>query len=236
MNAVTVKNLTVAYGQNTVLERVSFDVAKGKIAVVIGPNGSGKTTLFKAILGLIPSQGTIKIFDKLAQDCLDRIGYVPQTFDFDRTLPITVDEFLSFGNPRAPRGGKDICKETKVDALKGKLIGQLSGGQLQRVLIANALMRQPKLLLLDEPAAGIDIEGSKAFYELIGHVNREHGMTVMMISHEINMVYNLADQLICLNRDLVCNGSPQEALTKDVLDKLYGKDSGLRHHHHHPHL
>lgn len=232
MPAVSVKNLTVTYGQNTVLDRVTFDVPKGKIAAVIGPNGSGKTTLFKAILDLAPSKGTVKVFDKPAAEVMNRVGYVPQSFDFDRTLPITVNEFLSFGNPRSSRANTDICRETKVDALKGKLIGQLSGGQLQRVLIANALMRQPKLLLLDEPAAGIDIEGSKAFYDLIQHVNKEHGVTVMMISHEINMVYHFADQLICLNRDLVCNGPPQEALTRDVMDKLYGADSDLRTHRH----
>jgi len=214
------------------LDRVSFDVPKGGLAAVIGPNGSGKTTLFKALLGLIPYQGTIKVFDKPVKEILDRVAYVPQYFDFDRTLPITVQEFLSFNHPRQPKQSKEICHETKVGALKPKLIGQLSGGQLQRVLIANALMRQPKLLLLDEPAAGIDIEGSKAFYDLVGHVNKEHGVTVVMISHEINMVYHFADQIICLNRDLVCNGPPHEALTKDVMAKLYGPTSDFRPHAH----
>jgi len=232
MNAVTVKNLSVILGDNTILNRVTFDVPKGSLTAVIGPNGSGKTTLFKALLGLLPFEGTVKIFDKPARDVLDRIGYVPQHFDFDRTLPITVREFLAFAKPAQSKQDKEVCHETKVDELNDKLIGQLSGGQLQRVLIANALMRDPKLLLLDEPAAGIDIEGEKVFYELIDHVNKKHGVTVIMISHEINMVYHFADQIICLNRDLVCSGPPREALTREVMSKLYGQQMDMRGHTH----
>jgi len=232
MNAVSVKNLSVVLGENTILNHVSFDVTKGSLNAVIGPNGSGKTTLFKALLGLIPFDGTIKIFDKSTKDAMNRVGYVPQHFDFDRTLPITVREFLSFAKPDQSKQDKEVCHETKVDELNDKLIGQLSGGQLQRVLIANALMRNPKLLLLDEPAAGIDMEGEKVFYDLIGHVNKKHGVTIMMISHEINMVYHFADQIICLNRDLVCNGPPQEALTREVMDKLYGERMDVCDHRH----
>lgn len=232
MNAISVKNLSVKIGTNAILNHVSFDVLKGSLTVVIGPNGSGKTTLFKALLGLIPFQGTVRMFDRPNQESLSKIGYVPQHFDFDRTLPITVQEFLNFSNPGFSKEDKDVCHETKVDALQDKLIGQLSGGQLQRVLIANALMRKPKLLLLDEPASGIDLEGERAFYDLISHVNKKHGVTVLMISHEINMVYNFADQLICLNRDLVCNGPPQQALTREVMDKLYGHRMDLRGHDH----
>jgi ABC-type Mn2+/Zn2+ transport system ATPase subunit len=215
-----------------VLNRLSFDVEKGSIAAVIGPNGSGKTTLFKALLDLIPYEGHVRVFQKPIREVLHRIGYVPQYFDFDRTLPITVKEFLNFVSPRRDRQSEEICKEVRVDALMGKLIGELSGGQLQRVLIAQALMKNPDLMLLDEPSAGIDIEGAKAFYDLIRHVNQEHGVTVLLISHEVSMVYNLADQILCLNRDLVCDGPPRQALTKEVMEKLYGPEVGLRGHQH----
>jgi len=232
VSAISVKNLSVDYGNQTVLNRLSFDVEKGKLTAIIGPNGSGKTTLFKAILGLIPHQGQVRIFQKPVREVLRRIGYVPQSFDFDRTLPITVREFLSFGALRHWHPSGELCKEVHVDVLMDRLIGELSGGQLQRVLIAQALLKKPDLLLLDEPSSGIDIEGAKAFYDLIKHVNHEHGLTVVLISHEINMVYSLADQIICLNRDLICNGPPRQALTKDVMEQLYGSEVSLRGHEH----
>ena len=232
MSAISVKNLSVDYGNQTVLNRLSFDVEKGSLTAIIGPNGSGKTTLFKAMLGLIPCQGQIRIFQKPVREVLRRIGYVPQSFDFDRSLPITVREFLSFGTLRHWHPSGELCKEVHVDVLMDKLIGELSGGQLQRVLIAQALLKNPDILFLDEPSAGIDIEGAKTFYDLIRHVNQKHGVTVLLISHEVSMVYNLADQILCLNRDLVCNGPPRSALTKEVMEKLYGPEVGLRGHEH----
>lgn len=232
MNAVSVKNLTVKYGNHEVLNNLSFDVEKGSITAVIGPNGSGKTTLFKALLDLIPYEGSIKVFQKPIKENLKRIAYVPQNFDFDRTLPITVNEFLSFASNGKSINAKEICREVSVDILAEKLIGELSGGQLQRVLIVQALLKDPDLLFLDEPSAGVDIEGSKAFYDLIKHINKEHDVTILLISHEINMVYDLADQILCLNRDLVCNGPPKQVLTKEVMDKLYGPDINLRQHNH----
>jgi zinc transport system ATP-binding protein len=230
--AIMVKRLNVAYESNTVLHDLSFEIAKGKITAVIGPNGSGKSTLFKALLGLINYTGEINVFKKPIRDVLDRVAYVPQYFDFDRTLPITVGEFLDFIKVKTAKAAKEICTEVQVDSLKNKLLGELSGGQLQRVLLAQALMKSPDLLLLDEAAAGIDIQGAKTFYELIKHVNKEHGVTVIMISHEINMMYHFADNLICLNRDLVCNGPAKIALTNDVLKKLYGDDLHVHHHEH----
>ncbi|MFA6504258.1 MAG: metal ABC transporter ATP-binding protein [Patescibacteria group bacterium] len=232
MDAVSVKNLKIRYGSHVVLNGLNFEIEKGNIAAVIGPNGSGKTMLFKALLGLIPYEGEIKIFQKSIKNALKRIAYVPQHFDFDRTLPITVDEILSFASNGKSINAKEICREVSVDILAEKLIGDLSGGQLQRVLIAQALIKDPDLLFLDEPSAGIDIEGSKAFYDLIKHINKEHDVTILLISHEMSMVSDLADQILCLNRDLVCNGPPREVLTKKVLDKLYGPEMNIREHKH----
>ncbi|MDQ7814698.1 MAG: metal ABC transporter ATP-binding protein [Patescibacteria group bacterium] len=223
MKILSLKDVSVSFGEKTVLSNVSFEIKAGEIAAVIGPNGSGKSTLFKAILGLLPFSGSIKINGRGIADELHEIGYVPQYFDFDRTMPITVGELLSFTRRRtAHKESKEICREVRIDQLEDKLIGTLSGGQLQRVLIAQALLKKPKLLLLDEPAAGIDIEGAKAFYELIGHLNREHNLTVMIISHEINTVYEFADQVICLNRNMVCFGPPHTTLDAQTIEKLYG--------------
>lgn len=233
MSAISVKNLTVKYGKQTVLDRLSFDVEKGQIVALIGPNGSGKTTVFRALLNLVPYEGSIKIFQKPVGDVLHRIGYVPQHFDFDRTLPITVNELLSFANsPGTQKMADKICREVKIDALSQRLIGELSGGQLQRVLIAQALLKSPDLLLMDEPSSGIDIEGTRAFYDLVKHVNQEHGVTVLLISHEVKTIHTLADQILCLNRELICDGAPHEVLNDETMEKLYGSDADHKSHKH----
>jgi ABC-type Mn2+/Zn2+ transport system ATPase subunit len=232
MHALSVKDLSVSFDGNNVLRDVSFDIPKGEIAAIIGPNGSGKTTLFRAILDLIPYAGNVKIFGKPAGQEMHRVGYVPQIMEFDRTLPITVKEFLTLMAKSAHDMDSNICKEVRIELLLGKLIGELSGGQLQRVLIAAALMKKPDILFLDEASAGIDIECTRLFHELIDHLKREHGTTILMISHEIEMVYHIADTVICLNRDLVCNGPPRTALTKDVMQQLYGEEVKHRPHEH----
>jgi len=233
MNAISVRQLTVRFGNDAVLENVSVDIPKGKITAIIGGNGSGKSTFIKAILGLVPSTGTIKILGHAPNTQLRTIGYVPQHFDFDRTVPITVNEFLNFSRPRVGTNkAKEICREVQVDALHDKLLGELSGGQLQRVLIVNALFKNPSILLLDEPSAGIDIEGAKAFYDLVRHLNEKHGVTVVLISHEVSFVSRFADSVICLNRKLVCFGPPSTSLTHEKLEQLYGQDVTIHGHSH----
>lgn len=231
MNALQIQDLRVAFGQNVVLEGITLELEQGVIAAVIGPNGSGKSTLFRAILGLIPYSGKIRIFGKTIAQAMPRLGYVPQHFDFDRTMPITVREFLSFTAPRiGERKAATICRDVQVDALKDKLIGELSGGQLQRVMIAQALFKNPDLLLLDEPSSGIDIEGAKAFYDLVEHLNAKHGVTVLLISHEISFVHGFADRVICLNRNLICHGAPAKVLDRETLNRLYGSKMDLHLH------
>jgi len=232
--AVSAKKINVQYNDFHVLNDISFDIEKGSITAIIGPNGSGKTTLIKALLGLITYQGQVKIFNRSVQSQLSKISYVPQKFDFDRNLPITVREFLDFleNTNRHKIKRTDICHEVQVHKIQDKLIGQLSGGQLQRVLFAGALLNKPQILFLDEAAAGVDIEGLGTFYELIQHVNHKHNITVVMISHEINMVYKYANQILCLNHDLICNTDPEHALTKKVIQKLYGRHTQFNPHLH----
>jgi zinc transport system ATP-binding protein len=228
-----IKNLSVRFGNFPALDHVSFTIEKQEIIAVIGPNGSGKTTLLKAILGLIPYEGEIKIFGKNVQQVLPLLGYVPQHFAFEKNFPLTVEEFvnLTCRKPKhLPFGG--ALRAAGMDGLEKKLIGELSGGQLQRVLIAHAMLHQPKILFLDEATSGIDIEGLADFYSTIRRLNHEHGVTVMMVSHEISMVYKFTERIICLNRDLISHGETKTALTKEVLKKLYGENADLKAHDH----
>lgn len=228
-----VKDLTVRFAGGTALERVSFAIEKEEIIAVIGPNGSGKTTLLKAILGLVPYQGEILIFGKPVRQVLAQVGYVPQHFAFDPTFPLTVEEFISLTcrtPEKLPLGG--VLDEAGMKEFKGKLIGELSGGQLQRVLLAHALLHRPRILFLDEATSGIDIEGLSDFYTTIQRLNREHGVTILMVSHEISMVYKFTDRIICLNRDLISHGETRTALTREVLKKLYGDSADLKNHDH----
>ena len=228
-----VKDLTVRFAGCTALDRVSFTIEKDAIIAVIGPNGSGKTTLLKAILGLVPHQGEIRLFSNPVCQVLPQVGYVPQRFAFDPTFPLTVEEFINLTCRKPeelPLGG--VLDEVGMKDFKGKLIGELSGGQLQRVLLAHALVHRPRILFLDEATSGIDIEGLSDIYSIIHRLNREHGVTVMMVSHEISMVYKFTDRIICLNRDLISHGETRTALTREVLKKLYGDSADLRNHSH----
>jgi zinc transport system ATP-binding protein len=228
-----VEDLTVQFPGCTALDRISFTIEKEAIIAVIGPNGSGKTTLLKAILGLIPFQGNVRVFSKPIRQVLPQAGYVPQRFAFDATFPLTVEEFINLTcrkPEKLPAGG--ILDEVGMAEFKGKLIGELSGGQLQRVLLAHALLHRPRILFLDEATSGIDIEGLSDFYSTIQRLNREHGVTVMMVSHEISMVYKFTDRIICLNRDLISHGETRTALTAEVLKKLYGDSADLKTHSH----
>lgn len=232
---IRVDDVKISYGQDLILDKMSFNIEDGTIAAIIGPNGSGKTSLLKAMLGLIPHEGIVLFDNKKVSNALIDIGYVPQRFTFDKTFPITVHEFLHFYTLDGHRCIKEkkVLSLTGIGHLKNELLGNLSGGQLQRVLIAASLITNPRYLFLDEPLAGIDIEGARDFYDLIKELNEKRGVTIVMISHELNMVYNYVSQVICLNRSLVCNGTPEQALTKETLEKLYGKDTSLTHHNHH---
>jgi len=228
-----VRDLTVRFAGTTALERVTFTIEKPSVVAVIGPNGSGKTTLLRAILGLVPYEGEIRLFSRPVRQVLERLGYVPQRFAFDPAFPLTVEEFIAL-TCRTPKllPVHGVLAEVGMEQFKGKLIGELSGGQLQRVLLAHALLHRPRVLFLDEATSGIDIEGQGDFYSTIRRLNREHGVTIFMVSHEVSMVYKLTDQILCLNRDLVSHGETRQALTADVLRRLYGENADFRAHGH----
>jgi zinc transport system ATP-binding protein len=233
MSLIEVKNLSVTINGNKIIENVSFEVEKGDVVSIIGPNGSGKTTLVRAMLGLIEHKGTVKWDSKPFREQLNGVGYVPQRFDFDRTFPISVDEFLNLGGHWADEAWREeMCREFGISGILRRKLGTLSGGQMQRVLIVSSLLKKPELLILDEPTAGVDIEGAASFYELIRHINKEHDITVFLISHEVNMVSTTSTKVICVNRSMFCCGEPKKVMTKEVLDQLYSGHFEMRDHVH----
>ncbi len=228
-----VKNLSVSFGDVNVLEDVDFVLKKGDVMTIIGPNGAGKTILVKSILGLIEHKGGVEFLGEPIIKKIDEIGYVPQRLDFDRTFPITAQELMNLVSKKAdPKNMEVVCNHLEVDKLLSKKIGTLSGGQMQRVLIARAVSGNPKLLIMDEPTAGVDIGGVKSFYDIVEHLNKEHDITIILVSHEIDMVYSLANKVLCLNKKMICVGSPKEAINKNVLEKLYGGSVGPKEHTH----
>ncbi|HBU27793.1 TPA: ABC transporter ATP-binding protein [Candidatus Uhrbacteria bacterium] len=236
--AILVENLSISFNQQPVLKNVSFEVAKGRLVAILGPNGSGKTTLMRALLGLQPyQQGVIRLFNEPISAHYGNIGYVPQKFAPDKSVPMTVGEFLDIARDRRTPIHRlnESLEEVGLNPVsaRAKQMATLSGGQLQRVLIARAIMHHPDLLFLDEPSTGIDIAGEQTLFELIGTLNKKHGMTVIMISHEVNMIAASVDQVLCLNTSLVCSGPPNVALTKDSLTQLYGSDYVASHQHKH---
>jgi ABC-type Mn2+/Zn2+ transport system ATPase subunit len=237
--AISVRDCTVAFGDNVVLEDISFEVAQGSISAIIGPNGSGKTTAIKAILDLIPtSSGEIFVFGKHFHAVRAMVGYVPQKFNFNRQFPMTVREFLDLARhvhtpaSRIAEKLKEVGLPTSVSSAE---LGTLSGGQLQRALIAQAILNDPQILILDEPSAGIDIAGERTLHDIIRHLNTVHGTTVLMVSHDISMISSLVDTVICVNRKLLCYGPPTSALTSRKIGEVFGPESRVFEHKSHRH-
>jgi len=227
-NILEVKNLTVNFNNEKVIDNLSFNLKKGENLVVVGPNGAGKTVLLRTLIGMIPFEGEIK-WEKDV-----KIGYVPQKILPEKNIPLSIEEFFNF---------KKIDSNQIVKALKSvgindlsvlkKKIGVISSGQLQRILIAWSLIGNPEILLFDEPMAGIDIEGEETIYNLLSRIEKERDLTIILITHDLSVVYKFADSVLCLNKESICYGPPQEALTPERLSQLYGGEIKLYKHVHH---
>ncbi len=234
--AVAFDNVTVAIGGNLILDGVTAVVPKGSCTAVVGPNGAGKTTLLLTLLGEIPHKGKIRIASG-AEGIQPKIGYVPQRLEFDRGMPITVLEFMSMGRQRAPfwfgvrsrnrRRVQKLLAAVKAEYVLHRKLGALSSGEMKRVLLALALDMNPDLLVLDEPAAGVDFQGEYVFCELLETLRRERGFTLLMVSHDLATVTHHASHVICLNHKVAAEGHPKEVLTSDTLTAIFGMHKGL---------
>lgn len=240
------RGVSFSYGGTPVLEDAAFKLERGDFAGMIGPNGSGKTTLVKLVLGLVPpDRGGIKLFGKDIREFREwhRIGYVPQkATSFDQNFPATVFEVASMGRfPKAglarQLSGEDYKAVEKALGVVGMLklrnrrIGDLSGGQQQRVFIARALAAEPELLILDEPTVGVDAEAQHKFYSLLGMLNKEMGMTLLLISHDVGMVTKKVNKLVCVNVKVTFHDI-SKGISKAGLSCAYSAGMELVPHHH----
>jgi len=216
---VSASGLSLARDGLLVLDRVSLTVHEGEIVTIIGPNGSGKTTLVRALLGLIKlDEGEILKSKEL------RVGYVPQAFEVDPNLPLTVGRFLRLGGKKKA-DAHAVIELTGAGQLLDTPIQQISGGEIRRVLLARALLRKPNLLVLDEPAQGVDIVGQAALYKLINAVRRESGCAVLMISHDLRLVMAATDEVVCLNHHVCCAGHPEAVSRHPEYLALFGGEA-----------
>jgi zinc transport system ATP-binding protein len=243
--AVEVRDLRVNLGGQNVLDGVSLSVPAGQLVALIGPNGSGKTTLLRALVGLQKiAGGEIKLFGQSGfAEALPRIGYVPQRFNLESSFILSVREFLALrlretrhwfwqSHQRTDERLRASLAEIGVEALLDRPLAKLSGGQLQRVLIAFSLLQKPELLLLDEPTAGVDLPGEQTFYDLIAEIQERHHLTVILVSHDLSMVYRHASWVYALNRVICCQGSPEQVMSAESLKQAYGIHVSPYGHHH----
>lgn len=235
---IQARGLGVIRNGRQILQHADLAVEAGKIVTLIGPNGAGKTTLVRAVLGLINvDQGSIEKAHDL------RIGYMPQKLHIDASLPLSVSRFLALGGK--PRVDLDeIVQLTGISELTNQPMQSLSGGETQRVLLARALLRDPQLLVLDEPVQGVDVTGQSALYALINEIRNHRQCGVLLVSHDLHLVMATTDTVICLNQHVCCQGHPEQVTNDPAYLALFGEITGSNndpqvaiytHHHDHQH-
>lgn len=237
-NIIEIINVSFAYGRGAILDNISLNVHLGDYLGIVGPNGGGKTTLLKIILGLLPNySGTIKLFGTDIREFRDwsRIGYVPQkATNFDVNFPATVEEIVSMGrygriglfhfpNQKDKEVVESAIEKVGMSGFKQTLIGNLSGGQQQRVFIARALASQPEIIILDEPTVGVDLETQRTFYQLLKELNNNLNLTLILVSHDLDVVASETTEVACINGKLIYHGTPKDFLKGDTIAKIYGE-------------
>ena len=232
---ITFDNVTVTFDGRHVLDNVSLKLERNKIMTLVGPNGAGKSTLVKTVIGLNkPSTGTVWRMPKL------RIGYVPQKLKLNDTLPLMVDRFLLLCHNATKKTVKEALELVDASHLQNANMHTLSGGELQRVLLANAVLKQPDLLVLDEPVQGVDVNGQLALYTLIETLRDKLHCAILMVSHDLHLVMAKTDEVICLQHHICCSGSPEAISSHPKYVALFGKRESeklalYQHRHNHEH-
>ena len=262
-NVLQVSDLSISYDNRLVVDRVSFDVCEGDVLGIIGPNGAGKTTMFRAILGLQQYSGKIKLFGSENHKhhlLFPLIGYVPQSVSFEPNFPATVYDVVSMGiisDGRLVRGAKliqqcgccwnriyknigsnddkvtEALKTVGLGHLRNRRIGNLSGGEMQRVFIAKSLVNDPLLLILDEPVTSVDVESQTKFYNIIKKINEEHKITIIWSSHDLDAISKYANRIACMNKKLFFHGQKETFFSDEKLLKTYTESSMQMHMHRH---
>ncbi len=222
-----IKNLHVCLNKQQILENINFEVKEGDILAIVGPNGSGKTVLLKTILGIFPYEGEIIISPDVT------IGYVPQRINLDPYLKVTPEELFRAKQKILKIDPGDVENIINIVGLnKNELkdpLNSLSGGDLQKILIILALIGKPKLLLFDEPTANVDIAGEKNIYEALRKLQKEKEFTLILVSHDINVIHEYTNHLVCINKQMVCFGETHHLLKPETIEKIFGKTL-LEHH------
>jgi zinc transport system ATP-binding protein len=221
-----VLDLKVTLESRVVVANLSFTVRRGEILTILGPNGAGKTVLLRTLLGTLPYEGSIK------WKTGTRIGYVPQRLPYIRNIPMTIADFFALKR----HAGNDVAEMLRAVGLGGgierNLIGDLSSGQFQRVLIAWALAGDPDVLLFDEPTTGVDIGGEETVYALLARLHRERNLAMLIVTHDLAVVHRLSTTVLCLNHQPICQGPPLATLTPENLQRLYGPEVRFYEHKH----
>ncbi|MFZ5905809.1 MAG: metal ABC transporter ATP-binding protein [Nitrospirota bacterium] len=223
---VNVKDLRVSLDGHAVIEDLSLQVHKGEVLTILGPNGAGKTVLLRTLLGVLPYEGEIAWKSGI------KLGYVPQRLPFIKDIPLSVNDFFELKKSSEKETDEILRSVGFREDLKKERIGELSSGQFQRVLIAWALIRNPQVLLFDEPTTGIDISGEETVYTLLERLQRERNLTMILVTHDLSVVYKFSTGVLCLNKHLVCSGPPRKVLTPESLRQLFGEEVKFYQHRH----
>lgn len=227
-----INNFSVKKGQTVILDNINLHIHCGDLTAIIGPNGAGKSTFLKAILGEIQHEGSLSFVDEKDNKARNpNIGYVPQTLEFDRTSPVSVCDLFDITYSDFPLWikrdkktidiAKEALKKVEADDLLNKKLGNLSGGELQRVMLALALNPMPDILLLDEPVSGVDKRGMNLFYEIVSKIRKSYDLTIILISHDFEAVRKYADKVILLDKSILKQGSPDEVFNSKEFKEVF---------------
>lgn len=232
---ISLDRVSVTAGASLIVDQVSMAIHAGEIVTLIGPNGAGKSTVIRAILGLIKTSS-----GKISKQAGLRIGYMPQRLQMDRTIPLDVKGFLNIWRYSGSMPVKHALAQVGADHLADRPMQTISGGELQRILLARALLRNPQLLVLDEPVQGVDLHGQTELYRLIGEIRDRYRCAVLMVSHDLHLVMSATDRVVCMNHHICCSGHPELVSNDPAYQELFGLDeieaiALYAHHHDHSH-